>query len=133
MRRAAKTDDAKGAIVAAGEEEGWQAFDVRLPCDVLWWHPVLDVLQWTEIKTIHVGRRKPAVDKRQEAQRKFLAWTSCPIVTNKDELLAVLIRHYPSDVARPDLIAYARKLREDFERDWKRDGTAVGAAMRIVA
>lgn len=119
MRRAAKTDDAAGAIVKAGEDEGWECFDVRLPCDKIFWHPVLDVLQWVEIKTIHQGRKKPQVDKRQEAQAKFLARTSCPIVTSPEELLALLSKHYPSDLARPDLVLMAKRIRDEFERAWK--------------
>lgn len=123
MRRAAKTDDSAGPIVEAIEAEGWECFDVRLPMDKLCWHPVLDVLVWMEIKSRAKSGRIP-VDKRQETQRKFLAWTSCPVVTTPEEALAELRKHYPSDVATPDLIAYAHRMRADFERAWKLKGEA---------
>lgn len=131
MRRAAKTDDAAGEIVKAGEDEGWECYDVRLPCDKIFWHPVLDVLQWAEIKTRAKSGRIP-VDKRQEGQLKFLAYTSCPIVTSPQELLELLRSRYPHS-ASPEVIALAHKIRKDFERDWNRDGAAASAAQRAAA
>ncbi len=128
-RHAARADMAAPEVVGAIRGEGWDCHLIRLPCDVLCWHPVLDIWQPIEIAT-KGGKRKADAN---ESQRRFLAWTDVPVVYTPDEAVAVLSRHYPSDVARPDLIAYARRLREDFERDWKRDGEAVGAAMRIVA
>lgn len=118
MRRAAKTDESKAAIVEAIEAEGWEVFDIRLPCDIVCWHPVLDVLQWMELKTAKPNG-KPRTRNDQPEQAKFLARTSCPIVTTPEEALEVLSRHYPSDVARPDLVLMAKRIRDEFERAWK--------------
>jgi 5-methylcytosine-specific restriction endonuclease McrA len=119
MHKAKKRDINEIEIVMAIREEGWDVYRLDEPCDLLCWHPVLSILQWLEVKTIHEGRKKPAVDKRQESQRKFLARTSCPIVTTPDEAFEVLCRHYPSDVARPDLVLMAKRIRDEFERSWK--------------
>lgn len=94
MRRAAKTDTAQSGIVEAIEAEGWECFLIRLPCDLLCWHPVLDVLQWLEVKSTRKKSGEHVKDKRQEEQIKFLERTGCPVVTTPAEALEALQRHY---------------------------------------
>jgi len=129
-RAAAKCDANQPAIVQAIREEGWDCHIIRVPCDVICWHPVLDVLVWLEIKD---GRKKDGSakqDHRQETQRKFLRWTSCPIVTTPEEALAVLRTHYPAGVIPAELSAWCHRIRADFQREYARNKQAPGAAER---
>lgn len=96
VRRAAKTDTAQSGIVEAIEAEGWECFLIRLPCDLLCWHPVLDVLQWMEVKSARKKSGEHVKDKRQEEQIKFLERTNCPVVTTAEEALSVLRKFYPT-------------------------------------
>lgn len=132
MRRAAKVDNSQQAIVDAIEAEGWEWWHCRFPCDGVCWHPVLDVLQQAELKTIHDARRKPAVDTRQTAQRKFLAWTSTPIWTSPEQALAALRARYPQS-ARPEIVELAKRIKSDFDREWSKDQSVPGARQRVSA
>lgn len=96
MRRAAKTDTAQSGIVEAIEGEGWECFLIRLPCDLLCWHPVLDVLQWMEVKSARKKNGSVRERKEQEAQTEFLHRTGCPVVTTPEEALQVLRKFYPT-------------------------------------
>lgn len=132
-RAAAKADAAQPEIVEAIRAEGWDCYLMRLPCDLLCWHPVLDVWQPMEVKT---GRKKSGEARErgaQEAQRKFLHWTAVPVVTTPEEALDALSRHYPPMPAVAPLVDAARKIRADFERDWKTNQSAPGAQQRVSA
>lgn len=131
MRRAAKVDNSQQPIVDAIEAEGWECWLIRLPCDVVCWHPVLDVCQQMEIKTAAKSGRVP-VDQRQEEQRKFLARTSTPIVTNATEALAVLRRRYPSGLASSALLAYSQRLQAEFTAEWEHDQKTARSAMSLL-
>jgi hypothetical protein len=132
MRRAAKTDDAAGEIVQAIEDEGWECFDIRLPCDKLCWHPVLDVLCWMEIKSNRKANGQPKLRSDQEKQTKFLRWTSCPIVTTPQEAIAELRKFYPPTAVPADVAAFARGLKERFEQEWKANKTAAPGARELI-
>lgn len=119
MRRAAKTDTAQSGIVEAIEAEGWECFLIKLPCDLLCWHPVLDVLQWLEVKSARKKSGEAKQDPRQEAQREFLARTSCPVVTTSQEALQVLQRHYPAMPTVTPLVQAAKRLQKQFAKDWR--------------
>lgn len=131
-RAAAKVDKSQLPIVEAIEAEGWDCYLIRLPCDLLCWHPVLDVWQPLEVKTIHAGRRQTLQDKRQVEQRRFLRWTSVPVVTSPEQALEVLAKHYPAGVITAELAAYAEALRQDFAAKWKKDPQAAPSARQQV-
>lgn len=97
MRRAAKTDTAQSGIVEAIEAEGWECFLIKLPCDLLCWHPVLDRLQWLEVKSARKKSGEHVKDKRQEAQIAFLDRTKCPVVTTPEEAIMALRKHYKAN------------------------------------
>jgi hypothetical protein len=125
----ARVDKAAPEIVTAIRDEGWDCHLIRLPCDVLCWHPVLDIWQPLEIAT-KGGKRKADAT---ETQRKFLRWTSLPVVYTPAEALEALRKHHPAGTVSAELAAWAIKLRDDFELEWKRTGKAAGAAERVHA
>lgn len=119
-RAAAKVDKSQLTIVQAIEAEGWDCWLIRLPCDVLCWHPVLDIWQPLECKTREEDRRKQrGADKGSESQRKFLRWTEVPVVYTPEEALQQLRAHYPKGVISAELAAYCHQLRQEFEACWK--------------
>lgn len=127
-RFAARADQAAPLVVPKIREEGWDCHLIRLPCDVLCWHPILDIWQPLEIAT-KGGKRKADAN---ESQRKFLRWTSVPVVYTGDEALTELRKHYPDGIARAELIAWAHGLRDEFERCWKLNPTAASSARALV-
>lgn len=89
----ARPDKAQPEIVAAIREEGWDVYLIRLPCDVMCWHPILDRWQTLEIKTPEKNGKHYARAKDAE-QRKFCERTRTPIVWTKEMALEALAKHY---------------------------------------
>lgn len=94
MRRAAKCDTAKAAIVEALRKNGIEVYDMKQPVDLLcrWYSNTLRGYAWQplEVKTPR-GKRNPKarIDPRQAAQTEFIAHTRTPVVTTPQEALAV--------------------------------------------
>lgn len=126
-RAAAKVDKSQQPIVEAIEAEGWDCYLIRLPCDLLCWHPVLDIWQPLEVKTPQPNGKARARPSEQPNQKRFLRWTDLPVVTTPQQALEVLSQHYPIQAPVPQLIAYAHELRDHFEREWKQKGAASSA------
>lgn len=88
-RWAKRRDKSEPAIIATLEAHGFEVWPVDKPCDLIVrkqdWAPGL--VQLLECKTIREDRKKILVDKRQSAQRNFLAGTGTPVVTNPVEAL----------------------------------------------
>lgn len=133
-RYAANVDKSQQAIVDAIEAEGWDVYLIRTPCDLLCWHPVLDVWQPLEVK--NPGRCNAAGEswdrKQQVSQQRFLKWTEVPVVTSKDQALAALRFHYPTAVVTAELIAWAARIRDEFERNWNLNKSATPSARQLV-
>ena len=131
MRRAAKIDNSQPEIVEAGRAEGWEWHRVQGDFEGVWWHPVLDVMFWCELKTRTSSGRIP-VDQRQERQRKFLRWTGCPIFTSPDELIEHMRTYYPAGTVPAELMAFARRLKERFEQEWRASPTKASGARELI-
>jgi hypothetical protein len=77
MRRAARTDDNKAAIVSALRALGCSVYDLRMPVDLLVGRNGRTML--VEIKD---GNKSPSKRAYTPAQQAFLAdWRGAPIVT----------------------------------------------------
>lgn len=131
-RHAANVDKSQQPIVAAILEEGWEVWVIRVPCDLLCWHPVLDVWQPMEVKNPkRCNSSGESWDRaQQKSQRKFLAWTDVPVVTTIEQAVSALRAHYPTD-APAELIAWARRIRAGFQAEWEATGKAPGARARV--
>jgi hypothetical protein len=133
-RAAAKVDKSQLPIVHAIEAEGWDCWLIRLPCDLLCWHPVLDVTQLLEVKNAaRCTKAGESWDRgRQDTQQKFLRWTSTPVVTSAEQAIAALAKHYPAGVITAELAGYCHQLREQFEIRWKENPKTASSAASLV-
>lgn len=133
-RHAANVDKSQQPIIAAILEEGWEVWVMRVPCDLLCWHPVLDVWQPMEVKNPkRCTKGGESWDRNaQVSQRKFLAWTDVPIVTTEQQALEALRKHYPATVVPEQLAAWSAQLKQRFEREWKCQPTAAPSARAMV-
>jgi hypothetical protein len=127
-RHDARADAAAPEVVGAIRAEGWDVHLIRLPCDVLCWHPVLDIWQPLEIAT-RGGKRKADAN---ESQRKFLRWTDVPVAYTGNQAVEILRGRYPGS-ASLELIATAKRIKAEFELEWKKDQSAPGARQRVIA
>lgn len=131
-RAAAKVDKSQLPIVEAIEAEGWDCWLIRLPCDLLCWHPVLDIWQPIEVKTPQANGKARNRPNEQLEQKRFLRWTSVPVVTTPQQALQVLSEHYPMQAVVPDLISFARALKERFDQEWKCNKTSAPSARELI-
>lgn len=81
LRRAARTDANKAAIVAALKEIGCSVYDLREPVDLLVWSPWLDQSIPVEIKRPLGPKGGKSGREHTEAQRKFIASWPGMVVT----------------------------------------------------
>lgn len=111
----ARPDKAQPDIVKAIRNEGWDVYLIRLPCDVMCWHPVLDRWQTLEIKTPEKNGKHYERAKDAE-QRKFCERTNTPVVWTTQMAITALSRHYPQPGASdPVLVAKALQWRAERE------------------
>jgi hypothetical protein len=91
-RYATRRDNAERPIIEALEQVGFEVWPLDAPCDLICrrssWAP--GIFQMLEVKTGHGKKLTIARDKRQEAQRNFIASTGTPIVRTPLEALKVL-------------------------------------------
>lgn len=73
LRRAARKDANKDAIVAVFEAEGCKVYDLRQPVDLLVWRLGGEMMAFVEVKD---GSKPPSRRKFTDAQQRFLA--DCP-------------------------------------------------------
>jgi hypothetical protein len=111
----ARPDKAQPAIVAAIRDEGWDVYLIRLPCDVMCWHPILDRWQTLEIKTPE--RNGKHYEREKDAkQREFCERTNTPIVWTSEMALQALSRHYPQPgKSDPALVSQALAWRAEYD------------------
>ena len=80
MRRAARTDDNKTAIVSALRSAGCSVYDLKQPVDLLVGANLRTVL--VEVKD---GAKSPSRQKYTPAQEAFMAtWQGGPVATIRD-------------------------------------------------
>lgn len=92
-RYAARSDQARAAIVEGLRKCGVHTWDVRRPADLLCWHSSWGPgrFRLLEIKTPRGKRNpKPRMDQRQISQNEFIRLTGTPIVTDLSTALAAL-------------------------------------------
>jgi hypothetical protein len=90
-RWATRTDTTQAAIVEAIRKAGWKVWVIKLPVDLLCWHPGADVWQPLECKT-PTKSGKAKLDKRQEEQNRFCDETFTPRVTTPEQAVEFLNR-----------------------------------------
>jgi len=92
-RYAAKTDATEPEVLEAIERAGWKYWRIRVPCDLMCWHPGHDIWQPIEVKPL-VGKRNPKARVRtdQPQQTEFLRETGTPVVATAEEALLALAR-----------------------------------------
>lgn len=78
MRRAARTDANKAAIVAALKEIGCSVYDLKQPVDLLVWSPWKDANILVEIKD---GAKSPSRREHTPAQVRFIMSWPGPVET----------------------------------------------------
>lgn len=80
MRRAARTDANKSAIVSAFRSAGASVYDLKQPVDLL-----VGIAGRTLLVEIKDGNKPPSAQKYTPAQEAFMAgWTGGPVVTVRD-------------------------------------------------
>ncbi len=92
MRRAARADTAKPAIVKALEKIGCHVVDLKLPVDLAvrrnCWPAGIFMLM--EVKAAKKKSGAVKLDARQTAQKDFIAAHGVPYVTEPEEAIAAL-------------------------------------------
>lgn len=97
-RFAKRRDLTQSEVVKTLNQAGVQTWEIGRPVDLLcrFWctkhqHHCYEPL---EVKTIHKGRRKPLLDKRQTEQIEFIEQTGCAkVTTGLEALLALSLKH----------------------------------------
>lgn len=92
MRRAAKPDTAKAAVVKALQQVGCHVVDLKMPVDLAvrrdCWPAGIFMLM--EVKSAKLKSGKPRLDPRQTSQKRFIAAHGVPYVVEPEEAISAL-------------------------------------------